>query len=80
MPNGCYASFSLSLEMERGNQEMSAANQFDLDVRVATPGDTSDAQAFPTVKCLITKVSCGKFTCRSCTCASCITQCPIGCL
>ncbi len=59
---------------------MSTANQFDLDVRVATPGSSPEAAAFPTIPCSIPCTrACTRVTCRSCTCLSCITQCPIAC-
>ncbi|MFC4534498.1 FDLD family class I lanthipeptide [Sphaerisporangium dianthi] len=52
-----------------------AKDQFDLDVRVATPG----AVAEPDSISLVTRLVCTRVTCRSCTCVSCISQCPISC-
>ncbi|MFB9903859.1 FDLD family class I lanthipeptide [Allokutzneria oryzae] len=53
-----------------------SGDQFDLDVRVATPGESVEALSITSA---LTRLVCTRVTCRSCTCLSCITQCPIGC-
>lgn len=48
-------------------------DQFDLDIRVATPGSVAAPDS-------LSLLLCTRVTCRSCTCFSCITQCIFGCV